>query len=324
MRRESTSFGRRHCRATFVCEKFVTLFWWHVPTSNPETNLAARRPKLTPSSTIMQARSKSSRRCCSSTMGDDASSENVRLEVQEGASATGEAVWKDAGPISLLDSLQSHQQSPPATSCPTSTQTTPLPKQAKEWLLSKHSIKMKKDRQNLYLFRNAPDNGVNTNLLILLHGSGDSHRPFDKLAQTMSLPQTATLSISSMVCGIELPFGLGSSWFQELDYSSGNPLPRANANRQTTLGVAVAYLTELLRSKYLLLGTRTDIHIGIWCWSHTGVGDVSIVDRPAVGRSHLHWNGRVGRHSYRIGHEQQWYSHSSTISRQESFRCMQE
>lgn len=188
-------------------------------------------------------------------MGDDASSENVRLEVQEGASATGEAVWKDAGPISLLDSLQSHQQSPPATSCPTSTQTTPLPKQAKEWLLSKHSIKMKKDRQNLYLFRNAPDNGVNTNLLILLHGSGDSHRPFDKLAQTMSLPQTATLSISSMVCGIELPFGLGSSWFQELDYSSGNPLPRANANRQTTLGVAVAYLTELLR------------RLSTYCWA---------------------------------------------------------
>jgi len=178
--------------------------------------------------------------------------ETAHLEIQQGTSATGEAVWKDAGPIiHLLDSspsLQSNQSAPttPSSSAAPSPSNQALPKQAKEWLLSNHSIKTKKDRQNLYLFRNSPDCGRNTNLLILLHGAGDSHRPFDKLAQTMALPQTATLSINSRTCGIELPFGLGNSWFQELDYASGNPLPRNHSIREKTLHQAVDYLVVLL------------------------------------------------------------------------------
>lgn len=46
--------------------------------------------------------------------------------------------------------------------------------------------------------------------LILLHGLGDTHAPFDKFAQTLSLPQTATLSL---MASEELPFDLGSTWF---------------------------------------------------------------------------------------------------------------
>jgi predicted esterase len=110
-----------------------------------------------------------------------------------------------------------------------------------------NSIRTKKNRQNLYLFRNAPDGGINTNLLLLLHGSGDSHRPFDKLAQTMSLPQTATLSINSRVCGIDLPFGLGSSWFQEMDYTTGNPLPRNHVTREQTPERTVDFMAELIQ-----------------------------------------------------------------------------
>jgi hypothetical protein len=156
--------------------------------------------------------------------------ESFHLEIKEGTGLTGEGVWKDAGPIHLLDNPQ-QLNAAAHDGAATETTTSPssaraIPKEAKEWLLSNNSVKTKRDRQNLYLFRNAPNGCKNTNLLILLHGAGDSHRPFDKLAQTMSLSHTATLSIHSRVCGIELPFGLGMSWFQELDYNSGNALPR--------------------------------------------------------------------------------------------------
>lgn len=184
----------------------------------------------------------------SSSAMDDA--KQVHLEVQEGASDNGETAWKDAGPVRLLDSLQAPPRAAAASNTSntaTCSNPTLLPKPAKEWLLSKHSIRTKKDRQNLYLFRNAPDGGINTNLLLLLHGSGDSHRPFDKLAQTMSLPRTATLSIYSRVCGIDLPFGLGSSWFQEMDYTTGNLLSRNHVTRNETLERTVEFLIELIQ-----------------------------------------------------------------------------
>jgi predicted esterase len=175
--------------------------------------------------------------------------ESIHLEIKEGTGSTGEGVWSDAGPIHLLDNPQqlaaAAHDGAATTATPSSARA--IPKEAKEWLLSNHSVKTKRDRQNLYLFRNAPNGGKNTNLLILLHGAGDSHRPFDKLAQTMSLSQTATLSIHARVCGMELPFGLGMSWFQELDYNSGNALPRNDSSRQTTLQNAVRYMVELLQ-----------------------------------------------------------------------------
>ena len=171
--------------------------------------------------------------------------EIAHLEIQEGTFSTGEPAWKDAGPIHLL------LDNPPFESHHLATftnQKQALPKQAKEWLISKHSVKTNKDRQNLYLFRNSPENNApNTNLLLLLHGAGDTHRPFDKLAQTMALPQTATLSINSKTCGgVDLPFGLGHSWFQELDYATGNPLPQTHSMRATTLQHAADFLMELL------------------------------------------------------------------------------
>ncbi|KAG9313805.1 hypothetical protein JVU11DRAFT_6166 [Chiua virens] len=39
------------------------------------------------------------------------------------------------------------------------------------------------------------DDGTDENLLILLHGLGDSHTPFAKLGRSLHLPQTATLAL---------------------------------------------------------------------------------------------------------------------------------
>ena len=39
------------------------------------------------------------------------------------------------------------------------------------------------------------DDGVDENLLILLHGLGDTHAPFTNLGKQLKLPQTATLAI---------------------------------------------------------------------------------------------------------------------------------
>jgi predicted esterase len=60
-----------------------------------------------------------------------------------------------------------------------------------------------------FTFTNSPD-GCDSNLLILLHGLGDSHKPFSKLGQTMAIPQTACLAISAPVA---LPFDNSFSWF---------------------------------------------------------------------------------------------------------------
>lgn len=87
-------------------------------------------------------------------------------------------------------------------------------------------------RKACYLFRHAPAGQPNTNLLILLHGAGDTHIPFDKLGQTMALPQTATLALSARgAYGEPLPLQLGYTWFQEMDYTTGAPLPESQRQR---------------------------------------------------------------------------------------------
>lgn len=45
-----------------------------------------------------------------------------------------------------------------------------------------------------FSYRHSKD-GIDTNLLILLHGLGDTLEPFDRLAASLALPQTATLTI---------------------------------------------------------------------------------------------------------------------------------
>jgi predicted esterase len=91
---------------------------------------------------------------------------------------------------------------------------------------SRTDVSRSRVRKQSYLFRHAPSGQQNTNLLILLHGAGDTHIPFDKFAQSIKLPQTATLALSAMgpIGGECLPFQLGYTWFQEMEYTTGTRL----------------------------------------------------------------------------------------------------
>ena len=49
-------------------------------------------------------------------------------------------------------------------------------------------------------------NGPSTNLLILLHGLGDTHARFHKLGRDLNLPQTATLALCAPLPYFPSPF----------------------------------------------------------------------------------------------------------------------
>jgi predicted esterase len=154
-----------------------------------------------------------------------------QLEVQD--ATTGE--WNCAGPVHFVDGGSS-QSTPIAAR-------RQLPKRVKQWLAP--NATSKEARRPHYLYRHAPNEQPNTNLLILLHGAGDTHLPFDKLAHTMVLPQTATLAISASRFH-PLPFGLGYSWFQEMDYATGEALTQDHHARRTSLDKAVYNFAQLL------------------------------------------------------------------------------
>ncbi|KAJ7704303.1 Alpha/Beta hydrolase protein [Mycena rosella] len=60
------------------------------------------------------------------------------------------------------------------------------------------------------------DDGTDENLLILLHGLGDTHMPFSKLARQLRLPQTAVLALRAPE---QVPFLYEESymWFPSFD-----------------------------------------------------------------------------------------------------------
>lgn len=71
--------------------------------------------------------------------------------------------------------------------------------------------------------------GLNENLLLLLHGVGDTNAPFAKFGAQMQLPQTAILSLSGPM---PLPFDLrGFSWFPTFHRVTGE---RLSPEDQTT------------------------------------------------------------------------------------------
>jgi predicted esterase len=59
-----------------------------------------------------------------------------------------------------------------------------------------------------------PPASADSNLLLLLHGLGDDHRPYHRLAGQLRLPQTATLALRAP---LELPLDCGWGWLQSLD-----------------------------------------------------------------------------------------------------------
>jgi len=110
------------------------------------------------------------------------------------------------------------------------------------------NARIKAHRRANYLYRHSSDK-VDTNLLILFHGAGDSHVPYHDLAKKMNLPQTATLSIHSSAFGegfVKLPFDLGYTWFNQMNYSNGEKLSSKDHELTLSLQNAVVKINLLI------------------------------------------------------------------------------
>ena len=187
--------------------------------------------------------------CCA-----DRNDADVRLEVKR--SDTDQ--WEDAGPITLvedvasvtLDSAKSGERH----------RKIPVRVDAVRELPTRTRSILGEESPQKYKYQHSHDS-VDENLLIFFHGAGDSHVPFDALGRQMALPQTATLSISASISlrstgesakalkFVELPFGFGHTWFEELDYeSTGETLPTNHPRRVKSLNHALEALYPLLCS----------------------------------------------------------------------------
>jgi len=174
--------------------------------------------------------------------GSSRSSTTVQLQVQQRDGA-----WNDAGSVHLLDEGNDSSNNND-NNAGSSSLRNQLPRHAKAFLRrqQQQSESTTIPRRQIYLYRHAaPNNAPNTNLCLFLHGAGDTHTKFDALAQQMALPQTACLSIQA-VHHIQLPFNLGTTWFQEIDFATGDTLPIQHPKRIQSLQKAVQWLTRLL------------------------------------------------------------------------------
>ena len=177
----------------------------------------------------------------------DVNSDAVRLETQND-----NGTWQDVGPINLLNNMNAQHVHTNSSSSKRRKELSPATKQ-----ILGHTA-------NSFIYRHSHD-GIDENLVIFLHGAGDNHVPFDKLGQTMKLPQTATLSLSASMkmnlpdssssksnsnsTFVELPFGLGYTWFEEMDYQvTGDVRPVDHPRRLQSLGHAVSAMNMLLSS----------------------------------------------------------------------------
>ncbi|KAH7910803.1 hypothetical protein BJ138DRAFT_63110 [Hygrophoropsis aurantiaca] len=87
----------------------------------------------------------------------------------------------------------------------------------------------------------SPD-GTDENLLILLHGLGDTHIPFGKLGQALKLPQTATLALRAPSLIPFLPNAF--QWYPSFD-PLGESLPLAAQNPTDALTLLLSVLEYL-------------------------------------------------------------------------------
>lgn len=168
----------------------------------------------------------------------------TRLEVKQ-TDASGNEVWVDAGNVQVESELFGGRGG--GTTSPMKKS---LPGRLRSILAA--GCQNKSERQSKYLYRHSILDKINTNLMIFLHGAGDTHKPFDALGKKMSLPQTALLSISASSCGddtfIKLPFDLGHTWFEEMDLRTGNDLPENHPRRLSTLDAAVIKINEIVEA----------------------------------------------------------------------------
>jgi len=89
------------------------------------------------------------------------------------------------------------------------------------------------------------DDGTDENLLILLHGLGDTHDPFAKLGKSLKLPQTATLALrgTQQLPWLDEP---AFEWYTSFDLL-GEPVPPQKVDPRPAFDLlegVLAYLTS--------------------------------------------------------------------------------
>ena len=153
----------------------------------------------------------------------------------------GKEVWRDVSSIE-----NSHGISKQSTSAIPDADRKDLPMSTK--ILLSPNARIKAHRKANYLYRHSHDK-IDTNLLIFLHGAGDTHIPYYNLAKKMNIPQCASLSLSASCMDngfVTLPFDLGHTWFDEMDYTTGRHLHRSNFKLVSSLKRAAEKVSRVL------------------------------------------------------------------------------
>ncbi|GJE93167.1 hypothetical protein PsYK624_093260 [Phanerochaete sordida] len=83
------------------------------------------------------------------------------------------------------------------------------------------------------------DDGTDENLLILLHGLGDTHKPFGRLGRSLKLPQTATLALRAPDL-IPYLYEEAYQWYESFD-PLGELIPNPNPSP------ALALMSKVLK-----------------------------------------------------------------------------
>uniref|UniRef100_A0A7S3QK42 Phospholipase/carboxylesterase/thioesterase domain-containing protein n=1 Tax=Chaetoceros debilis TaxID=122233 RepID=A0A7S3QK42_9STRA len=197
------------------------------------------------------------------------------LQVSSSNGKEGEeaSTWQTVGPITASNNDDCNTESNCQQEAPKRQYTKALPLHVKH-LLAPHAT-IKSHRKSKYLYRHSHDK-IDTNLLVFLHGAGDSHTIYHALGRKLSIPQCATLSLHASCmndsnerdgrdkCGFEaLPFGLGWSWFQEMDYNTGLPLNKTSSCYKSSLERAATQLDNLL-DDLTSIGEEDDSSSGGW------------------------------------------------------------
>lgn len=98
---------------------------------------------------------------------------------------------------------------------------------------SRRKIPPKSSKIPLPFSYTASDDGTDENILLLLHGLGDTHAPFAKLGRSLNLPQTATLALRAPE---QIPFLYEQAyqWYTSFDplgdlIDHPNPTPALDA-----------------------------------------------------------------------------------------------
>ena len=92
----------------------------------------------------------------------------------------------------------------------------------------------------------APGQDAPTNVLILLHGIGDTHDSFAKLAKQMNLPETVCIAVQGPMALLDLG---GHHWGDDIIFDSGNNGIDADAGFRQSTALLKLLIIDILRLK---------------------------------------------------------------------------